>query len=108
MRLVEDGSECSGARVSKAVGSDTASERQGGNGERVIGVSMGADMRASDGGGGALERGHGAALEPLAQLGDALVSDVVAGETAREVVAVGLQACQWALTRKRTLGARRT
>ena len=45
---------------------------------------MGADTKASGGGGGALERGHGAALEPLAQLGDALVSDEVAGETARE------------------------
>ena len=33
---------------------------------------MGADKNASDRGGGALERGHGAPLEPLAQLGDAL------------------------------------
>ena len=33
---------------------------------------MGADIKANTWGGGALERGHGAALEPLAQLGDAL------------------------------------
>ena len=33
---------------------------------------MGADKNASDRGGGALERGHGAPLEPLAQLGDAV------------------------------------
>ena len=37
------------------------------------GVSMGADTRANTRGGGALERGHGALLERLAQLGDALV-----------------------------------
>ena len=33
---------------------------------------MGADKNASDRGGGALERGHGAPVEPLAELGDAL------------------------------------
>ena len=42
-----------------------------GNGERV-GVSMGADTKANTRGGGAPERGHGAPLEPLAQLGDAV------------------------------------
>ena len=33
---------------------------------------MGADTKANTLGGGAPKRGHGAALEPLAQLGDAL------------------------------------
>ena len=37
-------------------------------------VSMGVDRKASTRGGGALERGHGAPLEPLAELGDALGS----------------------------------
>ena len=37
-------------------------------------MSMGADRKANTRGGGALERGHGAALEPLAELGDALGS----------------------------------
>ena len=55
-----------------------------GDGERVASVSMGRVRSGGHWGGGALERGHGAALEPLAQLGDALVSDEVAGETARE------------------------
>ena len=39
---------------------------------------MGVDRKARMQGGGALERGHGAPLERLAQLGDALGS-VVAG-----------------------------
>ena len=39
------------------------------------GVSMGADRKANTlGRRGALERGHGAPVEPLAQLGDALGS----------------------------------
>ena len=42
-----------------------------GKGE-VCGVSAGVDRKASMQGGGALERGHGAPLERLAQLGDAL------------------------------------
>ena len=37
-------------------------------------MSVGADTKANTGRGGALERGHGAALERLAQLGDALHS----------------------------------
>ena len=85
-----------------------------GNGERV-GVSMGADTRASGGGGGALERGHGAALEPLAQLGDALsgvgavapeveAAELVEAQAANEleVVSVGAD------TKANTLGQRRT
>ena len=35
-------------------------------------MSRGADIKANTWGGGALERGHRALLEPLAQLGDAL------------------------------------
>ena len=35
-------------------------------------MSMGADTKANTRGGGALERGHGAPLEPLAQLIDAV------------------------------------
>ena len=41
-------------------------------GEVFANVSAGADMRANTRGGGALERGHGALLERLAQLGNAL------------------------------------
>jgi hypothetical protein len=66
-------------------------------------------------GGGALERDHGAPLESLAQLGDALGvvgplamivedAEMVAGQTA-----MGKEECQWALTKKgNTLGRRRT
>ena len=35
-------------------------------------MSAGADRKANAWGGGALERGHGASLERLAELGDAL------------------------------------
>ena len=46
--------------------------KDGGDGERS-GVSAGADTKANTlGAGGALQRGHGALLERLAQLGDAL------------------------------------
>ena len=37
-------------------------------------MSRGVDRKASTRGGGALERGHGAPLEPLTELGDALGS----------------------------------
>ena len=65
---------------------------------------MGADKNASDRGGGALERGHGAPFEPLAQLGDALggvgavafgdaldAAELVVGQaaTGKEVVSTG-------------------
>ena len=70
---------------------------------------MGADTKASGGGGGALERGHGAAFEPFAQLGDALVSDVVAGETAREGGGGGIASMSMGTDAKaNTLGRRRT
>ena len=38
----------------------------------LVGVSMGADTKANTWGGGALERGHGTPLEPLAERSDAL------------------------------------
>ena len=55
---------------------------------------MGVDRKASMRGGGALERGHGAPLERLAQLGDALggvgaaaamvkAAELVVGQTAK-------------------------
>ena len=72
LRLLEDGGECSGALVSDFVASETASEgHEDGNGENV-GMSTGADRKANTLGRGALERGHGAPFEPLAQLGDSL------------------------------------
>ena len=72
LRLLEDGSECGGALVSDAVVEETAKHGRGPGGERP-GVSMGVDTKANMlGGGGALERGNGAPLDPLAQLGDAL------------------------------------
>ena len=61
-----------GALVSDAVASEPVNERWSGDGERS-GVSRGADTKANTlGAGGALQRGHGALLERLAQLGDAL------------------------------------
>ena len=56
---------------------------------------MGVDRKASTRGGGALERGHGAPLERLAELGDALGSvgafaprgdaaETVVGQAAKE------------------------
>eukprot|EP00964_Phaeocystis_antarctica_P118566 scaffold82349_cov62-Phaeocystis_antarctica.AAC.4 len=50
---------------------------------------MGADRKANTRRGGALERGHGATLEALAQLGDALggVGAVAATIEAAELVA---------------------
>ena len=76
-------------------------------------MSAGADTKANTTVGGALERGHRASLEPLAQLGDAFrgVGAVAKHADAAELV-VGQAAtweggiqCQWALTRKRTLWA---
>ena len=49
LRLVEDGSERSDALASDVVASETASEGQDGNSERV-GVSMGADTKANTSG----------------------------------------------------------
>ena len=58
-------------------------------------MSRGVDRKASTRGGGALERGHGAPLERLAELGDALGSvgafatgfdaaETVVGQAAKE------------------------
>ena len=58
-------------------------------------LSAGADTKANTWGAGALERGHGAPLERLAQLGDALggvgaaattinAAELVVGQTAEE------------------------
>ena len=80
-----------------------------------MGADTKANTRANTRGGGALERGHGAPLEPLAQLGDALggvsaapirvnAAELVEGQTAK-----GRGWCQWALTERQTLGqGRRT
>ena len=46
LRLLEDGGERGGALDSDVVAPETAGEGQDGNGERV-GVSMGADRKAS-------------------------------------------------------------
>ena len=73
-------------------------------------VSTGADTRTNIMGWCALERGHVALLEPLAQLGDALrgvgaatvfikAAELVPGQAATREQGV----CQWALTRNRTL-----
>ena len=71
-------------------------------------MSMGADTKPNTWGGGALERCHGAFLEPFAQLGDALCS---VGATAAFIEAAELvvgqaakgRRCQWALTQKPAL-----
>ena len=71
-----------------------------GNGERV-GVSMGVDGKTNTRGGGAPQRGHGALLEPLAQLGDALrsVGAFASGVEAAELIVgqaakLGRRKCQ--------------
>ena len=94
LRLFEDDGERGGALDPNAVVRNAASEGQDGNGERV-GVSTGADTKANTRRGSALERDHGATLEPLAELGDALggvgavaitidAAELVAGQTAKE------------------------
>ena len=62
---------------------------------------MGADRKASMQGGGALERGHGAPLERLAQLGDALCS---VGAAAPPIDAAELVIDQAAKERRRVNG----
>ena len=63
-------------------------------------------------GGCALERGHGAPLESLAQLGDALrgvgavTPEVYATELVERQTAMRRMWCQWALTQKQTLLSR--
>ena len=87
-RLLEDGRKRGGALGSDEVVPDTARDGWG-QSERA-----GACQRALTGkqtfwGGGALERGHGAALEPFAQLGGVEVADLIVGQAARmEVVSI--------------------
>ena len=115
LRLLEDGSERGGALVADAVALDAAKHGGGWGGERR-GVSMGADTKANTMGWGALERGHGAPLERLAQLGHGLHSvSALTREWAHATEPVVLQAakerrrgeeCQWALTQRQTLCGR--
>ena len=68
----------------------------GGVGRHRTALSAGADIKANAfGAGGALERGHGAPLEPLAQLGDALGG---VGATALPVEAAELVFAQAAMS----------
>ena len=56
---------------------------------------MGADIKANTRGGGALERGHGAAHEPLAQLRDASGGVIAAAAvTAVAAVTIGVTATE--------------
>ena len=56
-----------------------------------MGADTKANTRANTRGGGALERGHGAPLEPLAQLGDAVGG---VGAPAAPIEAAQLVSCQ--------------
>jgi hypothetical protein len=68
-------------------------------------MSRGADTKANTRGGGALELGDSRLFEDSSERGGALGPDVVVIEAAKhgEVGAVRDDACQWALTEKRTL-----
>jgi len=70
LRPLEEGSKRNSAIVSDVVARETAQHGRGWGGERA-GMSTGVDTKSNTWGAGALERGHGAPLEPLAQLGDA-------------------------------------
>ena len=74
LRLLEDGSERGGALGSDVVETETASEGQDGNGERV-GVSMGADTKAN-----ALRAGGTLELLEYAILLDAACDDDNGGD----------------------------
>ena len=82
LRLLQDGSNCGGALVSKAVASETASE--GKNRNVSVGVSMGADTKANTRGRGALELGDLRLLEDGSERSGAIVSKAVVLETASE------------------------
>ena len=81
------------AVVGEGVAAQTASKGRSGDSE-TSGVSAGADTKATAfGASGALERGHGTPLEPLAERSDALsgvlavpilvdATELVAGQTA--------------------------
>ena len=94
-RLLEDSGERGSALVSDLVVPETANKGRSEDGGRVS-VSTGVDRKASTRGGGALERGRGAPLERLAELGDALGSvgafapgfdaaDTVVGQAAKDM-----------------------
>ena len=87
LRPLEEGSKRNSAIVSDVVARETAQHGRGWGGERA-GMSTGVDTKSNTWGAGALERGHGAPLEPLAQLGDALggVDAVAAPVEATELV----------------------
>ena len=103
LRLLEDGSECGGALESDVVFTETAGEGRSEDGERAV-VSRGADRKANTRvGGGALERGHCASFERLAQLGDALS---VVGAEAILVEAAELVESQAAKGRRSVNGRR--
>ena len=88
-RLLEDGSKRRGALGSDAVAPDTARDGWG-HSERAGACQRALTGRRTFWGGGALERGNGAALEPFAQLGDVEVADLIVGQAARmEVVSMG-------------------
>ena len=71
--LLEDGCERGGALSSNIVPAETANEGQSMNVAGEQGCQRALTQKQTlCGGGGALERGHGASLEPLAQLSDAL------------------------------------
>ena len=72
---------------------------------------MGADTKANTWDGGALQGSNLCVLEDGGERGGALDSDVILPKTASEGRSghvVEEQACQRALTQKRTLGRRRT
>ena len=83
LRLLEDGSERVGALVSDTVATDTARGVRGGYSARA-GVSRGADTKGILLGGGAPQGGYLCLLEDGSERGGALVSDVVAPDTARD------------------------
>ena len=71
---------------------------------------MGADRKANTRGGGALELGDSRLFEDSSEHGGALGSDVVVTEAAKHGGGWGgerrgaSKACQWALTKRQTLG----
>jgi len=69
--ILEDGGERGGVLETDLVCSETASEWRRGRGKRVS-MSTGIARKANAQANGAPQRGHGASLEPLAQLGYAL------------------------------------
>ena len=86
LRLLEDGGERGGAFVSHTVAPETAVGDQACQGA----LTRKQTLR----GGGAPERGHGAPLEPLAELGDALGGVGAAALMIEAAELVGIQAAK--------------